>query len=103
MTVPQELYAAMLDQQSACNGMLALKDTVINRMRDVLTRKDKEYMRTLKVHAEVTFEPRHAALPAHCIDITMGAHVRGMQLCLAGCRQCAGAHDRACRFAATVL
>lgn len=73
MTVPQELYAAMVDHQSACNGMLALKDNVISRMRNVLSKKEKEYMHTLKSHAEVRFELRHATSLVHGTDTTMEA------------------------------
>lgn len=75
MVVPQELYAAMVDHQSACNGMLALKDSVISRMRNTLIKKEKEYMRTLKFHAEVRFELVHATFPAHGIHTTMGGMI----------------------------
>lgn len=62
MAVPQDLYAAMVDHQGACNAMLSIKDTVISKMRDVLSKKEMEHVRTLKLHAEV----RHSMIPALC-------------------------------------
>ncbi len=53
MAVPQDLYAAMVGHQGACNDMLSLKDDVISKMRDVLAKKEVEHVRILKNHAEV--------------------------------------------------
>jgi len=53
ITVPQDLYAAMVDHQATCNEVLSLKDNVIGKLRDVVSKKEAGYVKTLKAHAEV--------------------------------------------------
>ena len=52
---PQELYAAMVQQHAACEGVLRGKDEVIAAMREALAAKDSDYVRTLTEQAEVRY------------------------------------------------
>ena len=52
LNVPQELHQEMLNQQAACDTIIASKDAIVTSVRAQLREKDDEYVRMLKQQGE---------------------------------------------------
>lgn len=52
LQVPQDLQQEMLNQQAACDTIIASKDAIVAAMRAQLHQKDDEYVRMLKQQGE---------------------------------------------------
>lgn len=52
LNVPQELQQEMVNQQAACDTIIASKDAIVTAVRAQLREKDDEYVRMLKQQGE---------------------------------------------------
>jgi hypothetical protein len=59
MTLPQDVYVSMTEQQAACEKVLGIKDEVISAMRDMLAKKDSEFTRALSAQAQAGSSTTH--------------------------------------------